>query len=286
MKRFAVCGSLVVLGSIAVGGAGCKHADPSSRAEQVEAQPITTAADANALSAVAGNTAEHQDHASHHARPPDVAATSGASGAEGHVDHGGHSVGGHGHHHRFDDAKQWSAVFDDPARDTWQKPEAVLAAMKLTSKMKVADLGAGTGYFSSRIAKVVTKGTVFAADIEPDMVRHLDERAKKDNTPNVRGVLSAENDAKLPEPVDAVLIVDTYHHISERPAYFQKLKASLKPKGKLFVVDFKPESKMGPKHGKLAASAVEAELREAGYVLEPSRVELPEQYLLVFRAAR
>src|SRR5208337_5014787 len=86
-----------------------------------------------------------------------------------HMDHSDHIMSPDGaFHRRFDDAEKWAKQFDNPERDAWQKPEEVVEALGLTPAMSVADIGAGTGYFSVRIAKRVAQGKVFAADIEPD----------------------------------------------------------------------------------------------------------------------
>ena len=123
------------------------------------------------------------------------------------------------HHHRFDDAAKWSKVFDDPARDEWQKPADVVTAMKIVPGMTVADVGAGTGYFTVRLARVVPRGWVIATDIEPDMVRYLTERAQREQLPNVKAVLAGATDPKLePGSVDRVLVVDVWHHLDDRVA--------------------------------------------------------------------
>ena len=87
----------------------------------------------------------------------------------------GHDMSGHdmGFHRAFDNADKWAKEFDDPARDAWQKPEEVLDALHLARTAKVADLGAGTGYFSARIARRVSEGKLFAVDVAPDMLRYL-----------------------------------------------------------------------------------------------------------------
>jgi|SRR6516225_12027621 len=85
--------------------------------------------------------------------------------------------------HSFGNAKTWAKEFDDPARDVWQKPDEILDALQLAPTARVADIGAGTGYFSVRIAKLVPDGKVFAVDIEPDMVRYLGERTHREHSP-------------------------------------------------------------------------------------------------------
>src|SRR5205085_2969879 len=124
------------------------------------------------------------------------------------------------HQHTFEDAGRWAGVFDDPKRDEWQKPHEVILALALAPDAVVADIGAGTGYFAVRFARMLPKGKVYAADIEPDMVRHLTQRAKREQLANVFAVQSAPDDARLPEKVDLALLVDTYHHIDDRSRYF------------------------------------------------------------------
>jgi ubiquinone/menaquinone biosynthesis C-methylase UbiE len=129
---------------------------------------------------------------------------------------------GHSHdatvRHPFDDVEKWVGVFDDPARDAWQKPDAVLSALGVAPGMTVADLGAGTGYFTVRLAKAVgEKGRVLAIDVEPKLVDYMKERAAKAQLTNVVPTLAPADDPKLPPAgVDLVLIVDTWHHIDDR----------------------------------------------------------------------
>src|ERR1041385_6757514 len=117
----------------------------------------------------------------------------------------------HTHQHSFGDAENGSPVFDDPERDAWQKPHAVLQALALRPDAVVADLGAGTGYFSARLANMYPKATVYAVDLEPDMVRYLGERAKREGLANLKPVQAAAGDARLPEKVDLVLLRSEEH---------------------------------------------------------------------------
>jgi cyclopropane fatty-acyl-phospholipid synthase-like methyltransferase len=190
----------------------------------------------------------------------------------------------HTRHHSFAGAEQWAHIFDDPARDAWQKPHEVIQALKLAPDATVADIGAGTGYFSVRLANMLPKGRVFAVDIEPDMVRYLGERAQRDKLPNMEPVLARPDDPRLPAKVDRVLVVDTYHHIEAREQYFRRLAGSLKPGGEVAIIDFTPESPMGPpKSGRVTAERVGAEMKAAGYALVADHKFLPNQYFLVFR---
>lgn len=196
-----------------------------------------------------------------------------------------HYKHGQGYQHSFDDAEKWAKAFDDPARDTWQKPDAVLDALHLQRTDRVADLGAGTGYFSVRIARLVPEGKVFSADIAPDMIRHLRERAHRENLGALVAVQASAESANLPEPVDLVIVVDTYHHIDNRIEYFSRLKASLRPNARLAIVDFKADSPEGPPpEHRIPPERVTSELEAAGYTAVAAHQFLPRQYFLVFQA--
>lgn len=189
--------------------------------------------------------------------------------------------------HGFRGAEYWARVFDDPARDAWQKPHEVIQALNLAPNAVVADIGSGTGYFSIRLAHFVPKGRVFGADIEPDMVKYLADRAKRDGLANVTAVAGRPDDPRLPAKVDLVLMVDVYHHVADRSQYFRRLRNSLKPGGRVAVIDFKQDSPIGPPASeRITPDRVKAELRAAGYVLEKEHDFLPNQYFLIFRAAK
>ena len=194
-----------------------------------------------------------------------------------------HDANGHSAAHRFDDADAWAARFEDPKREGWQKPAEVIAALALAPDAKVADIGSATGYFPVRFAKALPKGRVYGVDVESSMVDYLNKRADQEQLTNLTSHLAAFADAKIPEPVDLILMVNTYHHIEARPAYFKKLAASLKPGGRLAIIDFRRASKMGPGPAeKIPPEQVEAELKEAGYQKVQSFDFLPEQFFVVF----
>jgi len=188
--------------------------------------------------------------------------------------------------HRFDDAERWAHVFDDPKRDAWQKPHEVIQALALKPDAVVADIGAGTGYFAVRLATMVPQGRVYAVDLEPDMVEHLARRAKREKRDNLIAVQATAQDARLPEKADVIVLVDVYHHIDQRDRYFSRLRASLKPGGRLAIIDFRIDSPAGPpKSARIAPDRVVAELKAAGYSLTQEHDFLPRQYFLVFRPA-
>jgi cyclopropane fatty-acyl-phospholipid synthase-like methyltransferase len=189
-------------------------------------------------------------------------------------------------HHRFDDAEKWAQRFEDPERDAWQKPERVLELLALEADAKVADVGAATGYFPVRFARAAPQGVIYALDIEPNLVNYLNLRAHREGLTNLVSLVCTVDDPKIPEPVDLVFICDTYHHIGDRVAYFQRLKAKLRPGGRLAIVDFKQgDFPVGPKDPhKLPPEKVVAELKEAGYRLVEQTDELPYQYVLLLEA--
>lgn len=187
------------------------------------------------------------------------------------------------HHQRFDDAEKWSRVFDDPTRDAWQKPDEVIRALALAPDAVVADVGSGTGYFAVRLARAVPRGRVYGADLEPDMVRFLGERAAREGLGNLQAVHAAGESPNLPAPVDLVLLVNTYHHIGHRPAYFRALKDKLKPGGRVAIVDFTLDSPNGPpKRHRVPPGRVGSEMGQAGYRPVSEHGFLTDQYFLVF----
>lgn len=191
-------------------------------------------------------------------------------------------------HRSFADVEAWTGVFDDPARDEWQKPAALVTALGLTPGATVADLGAGTGYLSRYLAAAVGPGgTVLAVDTEPNLVRHLRDRAEKERTPNVVPILASADNPRLPAgAVDVILVLDTYHHVDDRLTYARGLRRFLRPGGRVAIVDWeKRPLPVGPElDHKLAREHVRDEMTLAGYELVAEPDTLPYQYFLIFRA--
>jgi predicted methyltransferase len=193
----------------------------------------------------------------------------------------------HIHDHSFSGAEEWAKVFDDPKRDAWQKPHQVIQALALKPDAVVADIGAGTGYFATRLAHMVPEGRVYAVDTEPDMVKHLGERARRDGLKNLSAVAGAPNDPRLPQKADVVLLVDVYHHIGEREKYFSKVAGNLKPGGRVAIIDFRMDSPEGPpKAARIEPDRVKAEMKRAGYEIVQEHSFLPRQYFLIFQPAK
>jgi len=188
-------------------------------------------------------------------------------------------------HRRFDDAEHWARIFDDPARDAWQKPDEVIGALQLAPDAVVADIGSGTGYFAVRFARALPKGRVYGADVEPNMARYLNERAARESLPNLSSHAASVDDPRLPAPVDLAIVVDTYHHIPNREAYFRKVRGALKPRARVAIVDFKLDSPVGPpRHARVPPEQVRTELERAGLRFVEAHAFLPHQFFLVFAA--
>jgi len=212
------------------------------------------------------------------AQPPTAAGSHGQHGAPAAQPPAEH------HAHRFDNAAELAKRFDDPARDAWQMPGRVIETLALRPGQAVADIGAGTGYFSARLASSAAAPTVYAVDVEAAMVDHLTARVKREGLTTVTPVLAAADRPNLPAPVDLVLVVDTYHHIPNRVAYFTALKASLRPGGRLAIIDFRKDSPEGPPvQYRLTPEQIGAELAQAGFALAASHDFLPRQHFLIYR---
>lgn len=181
-------------------------------------------------------------------------------------------------------------IFERPERAEWQKPDEVVKRVGVKPGQVVADIGAGSGYFSRRFARVVgPAGYVFACDIDENMLRYIQNRCREEDIRNIVTVLAAPWSPMLPpNSVDVIFLCDTNHHIEQRVDYYRRLKSVLKPGGRIVIVDFfKRELPVGPPPShKLAREIVLKEMEEAGYrVLVDDTEFLPYQYYLEFTPA-
>lgn len=182
-------------------------------------------------------------------------------------------------HHPPHDAAEYQRVLEDPKRDVWQLPHQVIMALEIRPDETIADLGAGSGYFTRRLARHA--GKVYAVDIDQKLL----DMNKKSSPANVVTVLATADDPKLPPAsVDTIFICDVLHHISSRAAYYAKLKTALKPGGRIVNIDFhkKPLPIGPPESMKLSDAEVEKELAAAGFRKVKQFDVLPYQYFVVF----
>jgi len=191
--------------------------------------------------------------------------------------------------HSFEDAERWAARWETEERAEWQKPVVVIGLLAIQHGQVVADLGAGTGFFTRPLAIAVgDAGSVYAVDIEPTMLEYI--RSREDIPQDrVVSVLADPDDPKLPDgTIDIVLTVNTWHHIKKRSAYMKKLDRALTPDGRVVVVDFyATELPVGPPpEHKLSRKKVVKEFEKAGWKLVAESIALPYQYTLTFYPPR
>ncbi len=189
--------------------------------------------------------------------------------------------------HRFDEPARYAGSFDDPARDSWQMASRVIETLGLTPSASVADIGAGTGFFSVRLARAIPHGTVYAVDIEPAMLEHLRSRASAEQLANIVPVQASSGSPNLPKSVDLALIVNTYHHLPNRATYFSDLRKTLTPVARVAIIDFRKDAPEGPPVDfRFEPAQIVAEMKEANYELDATHEFLPRQHFLVFRPSR
>jgi ubiquinone/menaquinone biosynthesis C-methylase UbiE len=196
----------------------------------------------------------------------------------------------HGQKHRGpSDLKDYIEALERPDRDKDQKPDEVIKALNLDRYMTIADIGAGSGYFTRKFVwEVQDKGMVYAVDVEPGMLKYNEEMVEHLHTPyNAKFVVAKEDDPLLPtNSVDLVFLCNTYHHLEKRTDYFTQVKAALKKNGRVAIIDFYHDDRSGPlgfsKDHLVPRDTVIQEMTEAGYKLAKEHTFLPRQYFLEF----
>jgi len=174
-------------------------------------------------------------------------------------------------------------------REQEEQPEKALDALNLRPGLMVGDIGAGTGFYSLRIAKRIgPAGRVYANDIQPEMLQRLSVNAALQKVSNIETVLGTESDPKLPAgQLDLVILVDVYHEFSRPQRMLDRIRESLKPDGRLVLLEFRkedPSVPIRPEH-KMSVSEVKAEIIPEGYLFEKTVETLPWQHIIFFRKA-
>ena len=192
----------------------------------------------------------------------------------------------HAMHALHDDPKAYIAALEDPNRENYQKPNDVLDALALKPGEVVADIGAGSGYFTVRFSNALKEsGRVYAVDVSQDMIDYMNRRFQETNARNVTTIMSAADDPRLPDSsVDRIFICDTWHHIENRSQYITRLKKALRAGGQIIMIDFqKRDLPVGPPIDmKIAREDLIQEMESSGFRLVQEHTFLPYQYFLVF----
>lgn len=191
-------------------------------------------------------------------------------------------------HRMHEDAKAYIAFLEDPQRDAYQKPHEVISALDLKEGEVIADVGAGSGYFSLRLANAVgERGRIYAVDISPDMIRYLNRRIRDLKVRNIATILADPDDPLLPEgSIDRFFLCDTWHHIENQTGYLSLMRRMLKPGGQVVMIDFqKKELPVGPPvEMKIAREDLVRQMEASGFRLVKEHTFLPYQYFLIFAA--
>lgn len=182
---------------------------------------------------------------------------------------------------------QGAGWLERPERETEEAPTKAIEALGLKPGMVVADIGAGSGYYASRMAKKVgSAGKVYATDIQPGMIELLNRRINAEGLTNITTVLGAMDDPRLPaKSIDLAIMVDVYHELQQPQAFLQRLKESFKPDGRLVLVEFRKEDPKVPilEVHKMSVAEVKQELEAEGYVLDRVIDVLPWQHIIVLK---
>jgi ubiquinone/menaquinone biosynthesis C-methylase UbiE len=184
-------------------------------------------------------------------------------------------------------APQDLGLLEPPDREAWQKPDQVMDALHVADGTIVADLGAGGGWFTVRLARRVgPNGRVYAVDVQRLMVEAIQRRVQREGYTNVRTVLGADDDPRLPGDArtDAVLIVDAFHEMQNPVLLLRNVMRTLKPQGRIGIIDYRP-GEGGPGPGpaeRVPRAVVAADAAAAGLKLVEEHTFLPYQYFLTF----
>jgi arsenite methyltransferase len=184
------------------------------------------------------------------------------------------------------DPKGYIAALEDPKRDAYQKPHEVVHALSLKSGEVIADIGAGSGYFTFHFARHVgEKGRVYAVDVSSDMILHVNRRIRELKTSNVVSILADPDDPLLPDQsVDRFFVCNVWHHIENQTKYLSLMKKMLKPGGEVVMIDFhKKELPVGPPmRMKIAREDLIKQMTGNGFQVVKEHTFLPYQYFLIF----
>ena len=203
-----------------------------------------------------------------------------------HHGHGNSHGHGHGHGHPERSAAEWIAVLDDPSRLAWQRPDDVVEALGLRGDELVVDVGAGSGTFTTRLARALPRGHVIATEVDPALLTHITQQARAQALPNVAPTLLTDGERGIPNNTDLVLLANVLHHLPKPADWLADLARTLRPKARVAILEFTMgDHPVGPPDGvKYSRQELQSMFNAAGLRVdtEPKGL-LPYHHLIVLR---
>jgi cyclopropane fatty-acyl-phospholipid synthase-like methyltransferase len=181
-------------------------------------------------------------------------------------------------------AEEYVKLLEGESRINGLQVLNVIKTLKVRSGQRVCDLGAGSGLFTRPLSqRVGDKGIVYAVDIDAELLKHVEATAQAQKLTNIKTILGAEDDPKLPEPVDLIAIIDTLHHISNQAAYLKGLKKYLKPEGRIAILDFSKNWPAGHEKMIYTVDDLDGWMTAAGFQRVEKHDFLENNFFVVYR---
>ncbi len=181
-------------------------------------------------------------------------------------------------------ADEYIKLLESESRIEGLQMTRVIEALKINPGDRVCDLGSGSGLFTRPLAqKVSPKGVIYAVDIDPALLKHVERTAQEQKLTNIKPILASETDPKLPEPVDLIAIIDTLHHIGNQSIYLKGLKKYLKPGGRVAIIDFSKNWPAGHEKMVYTVSDLDGWMTAAGFKRVEQHEFLDNNFFVVYR---
>lgn len=180
-------------------------------------------------------------------------------------------------------AEEYIKLLESERRVAGLQVDKVIETLKLKSDRKIADIGSGSGLFTRPLAKKAGKGVVYAVDIDQKLLDHVAKTSADEKLSNVKTILAAEDDPKLPEPVDLIVIIDTMHHIANQPTYVKTLKKYLRKDGRIAIIDFSKTWPAGHEKMIYKLEDLDGWMKAAGYKQVETYDFLDNNFFVVYR---
>lgn len=181
-------------------------------------------------------------------------------------------------------AEEYIKVLETERRIEGLQITKVIETLKIKPGQRIGDLGAGSGLFTRPIAKRIgEKGIVYAIDVDPGLLKHVEKTAAAEKITNIKTVLAGEGDAKIPEKVDLIIIIDTLHHIGNQGPYLKGLKKYLKRGGRVAIIDFSNEWPAGHESMRYSLDQLEGWMKDAGFKRTEKHDFLNNNFFVIYK---